>query len=285
MNKFGRSYRLTLDLKDGGDPIIITMPLTIQFTIQRNTMASLNNATIDIYNLSEKVRNRIFQDRFRPQIRRVTLEAGYDNLATVFTGNIFEANTKRHGTNLVTTITAFEAKYDIQTSMTFQTFTSGKTVGDVLKFLTGQFQNTEFGAIGDFSEPLNRPVVLNGNTYDLLKKYSANQVFVDLNKVYILKNNEVVEGQVPDLTPETGLIDTPQRDDAFMTVTTLFEPRVGMGQVVNLKSSVMPVYNGSYKVTGVLHQGIISEAVNGPCRSVFNLLLGAELFGEFKTVG
>jgi len=47
----------------------------------------------------------------------------------------------------------------------------------------------------------------------------------------------------------------------------------------------LKIYNGQYKVIGMVHSGIISEAVGGSCTSRFNLLLGSRYFGRLKTVG
>jgi hypothetical protein len=278
MEKFGRSYRVTIDPKDGGPLIIITMPVTIQFTLQRNTMSSLNGINIDIYNLGKSNRDRLFQDRFVVRNRTIMVEAGYDTLSLIFSGNIFQASSAREGVNIITRIEALDGSFDVGTTNTFETLSKGKTLKDVMLFLAGQFPTLEIGAVGEYDEVLQRPVALNGNTYDLLKKYSSNQVFIDNGKVYVLKNRETVTGEIPKITPATGLLETPRRDDGFLTVTTLFEPRVAVGQQVELESRVLPVYNGQYKVLGILHQGIISEAVGGRCHSQFSLYVGNQTF-------
>ena len=276
--KFGRSYRIVIDPKDGGEPIIIAMPLTVQFWMKRDTMQSLNYLSVDIYNLGESLRDRIFQDRFVVRDRTITMEGGYDSLSLMFKGEIFEANSSRDGTNIITRIEARTGNYDMSTTKTFQTIEKGQTLKDVLEYLTGQFPTLERGAIGKYDEVLQRPVVLNGNTYDLLKKYSSNDVHIDNNNVFILKRNEVIEGEVPAINIDTGIIETPRRDEGFLSITTLFEPRITIDQVVDLESAIMPIYNGQYKCMGILHQGIISEAVNGACRSTFSLVTGNTIF-------
>lgn len=282
--KFGRNYRLTINPQDGGPLIIISMPLTLRFTVQRNSMASLNNCLLEIYNLSQNLRNRIFQDRNTLQYKTVTLEIGYETLYTVFSGYIYEASSARDGQDIVTLIQARDGNFEINTTQVFQTYANGKTLSDVFKFLIGQFPSTlTLGAVGGFDDKITRPIVLNGNAWNLIKQYSLNQCFVDLGKVFVIKNNETVTGQIPEINEQTGILETPRRDDGFLTVTTLMEPAVSMGQQVNLKSVIMPVYNGNYKALGVLHQGIISNAVNGACRSIFNLQAPG-VFGSFKPV-
>lgn len=282
--KFGREYRLTLDLADGKPPIVIQLPFTVQFWIQRNTLSDLNRLDIDVYNLSESNRNRIFQDRFDLTTNRtLILEAGYTTLYRIFAGRIWRASSAREGTNIVTRIEARDGSFDVATSQTYQTFQQGQTLGDVLKFLAGQFPTLEIGAIGSYPQVLQRPLALNGATYDLLKKYSDNQMFIDNGKIYILADSEVLEGKAILINDASGLLDTPRRDEGFLSVTTLMEAGVQIKQVVKLESSVQPVYNGDYAVIGVIHQGVISAAICGECRSTFQLLAPNQ-FKQFTTV-
>lgn len=283
--KFGRSYRIVIDPKDGGEPIIVAMPLTVQFWMKRNLMSSMNYLSVDIYNLGPALRDRIFQDRFVVRDRTITFEGGYDSLSMMFKGVIFEANSSRDGTNIITRIEARDGNYDVSTTKTFQTIDKGQTLKDVLSYLTGQFPTLERGAIGNYDQVLERPVVLNGNTYELLKRYSDNDVHIDNNKIFILKRNEVIEGEVPAINIDSGLLETPRRDEGFISVTTLFEPRITIDQIIDLNSEIMPIYNGQYKVCGILHQGIISESVNGACRSTFDLWTGNTIFEMVKQDG
>ncbi len=286
MNKFGRNYRLTIDPADGGPLIVIGMPLTLRFTVDRHVMSDLNNGKFDIYNLSENLRNRIFQDQYYvPRDKKITLEIGYDQLTTVFKGTVWQANSVREGSDIVTSITALDGNNDINNTQIFQAYTAGGTMADLFKFLIGQFPTLQPGAIGDFGPAPTRAITLNGNVWQILKKYSQNQCFIDLGKVFVLKYNEAVPGQVAQINLDTGILETPRRDDAFLTVTTLMEPRVNMQQLIDLKSVIYPGYNGQYQVYGVLHQGIISAAVGGAARSTFGLFLGAKTFGEYKSVG
>lgn len=287
--KFGRNYRLTIDPKDGGAPIVITLPFTVQFWVQRNNNSDLNRLDIDIYNLSEQHRARIFQDRFNNgavvlngnQVgpRTITFEAGYGTLYRIFQGDVFRANSSRQGTEIVTRIEARDGHYDVAATQVFQTVQSGQTLGQVLQFLIGQFPNLQPGAVGNYSAVMQRPVVLNGNVYHLLKEYSGNRVYIDSGKVYVLRPAEVVAGQAALINDATGLLDTPRRDDGFLSITTLLEAGINMMQTVTIQSSVQPVYNGSYAVIGIQHQGMISAAVCGHARSTFNLL-APNLFQE-----
>ena len=271
--KFGRQYRVTIDPQDGGQPIIITMPFTLRFSLTRDIFSALNSMTLDIYNLSEQNQSRLYQDRYigGAPAKNIKLEAGYSTLYTIYDGVIFRASSARERSDIVTHIECLAGNIDIQQSQVFTTLQSGQTVGDILKYLMQQFPTLKPGAVGGFTDKLNRPVVLNGSTWNLLKQYSAGNVYIDNGKVYCLKKNEVLPGSTI-INDQTGILETPRRDLGFLSVSTLLETGIGMQTSVQIESTVQQNYNGIYSVIGIQHRGIISEAVNGDCRSIFKLL-------------
>ena len=316
--KFGRKYRITIQTTENIIPIgnsvgpfqpssisadtsgalagtaqaiIIEPPFTITFNIHRTAMSALNGMTLQIYNLNATHRQAIYQDRFSPRRFKIIVEAGYDTLATVFIGDIFEANSHRQGTDIITTIDARDGYFGVNTGVIPNggiTLEKGTTLKEVMQYLCQQIPNVTTGTLSNIEDyTFSRPLVLEGNTYEQIKKYAnlyRNMVYVDLEVINILGNFEVVVNEAITLIDaSTGLIETPRRDNAYLTITTLFEPRIIMGQMIQLQSEILPQYNGLYKVIGATHKGIISEAVNGRCNSVFNVI-GNEINGGFKTV-
>lgn len=279
-SKFIRQYRLTIE-PDEGEAIVIENDLTVNFNIQRSTMATLNSMQLSIYNLGESARRRIFQDRFKiGNYKRVILQAGYDSLSTVFIGNIFQANSFREGTEVVTLIDARDGGFDTTGTVTSQAIDGG-TLSDVIKALAGDFEHVKVGTVNADGE-FRRPLILNGNNFELIKKYAGDKAFIDLEELNVLKENDVISGDVPLITSETGLLSTPRRDDAYLTIDTIFEPRIVMGQVLEVQSSIAPEFDGQYKVIGVTHNATISGAVGGEAKSTFQLLVGSQLFGGFN---
>lgn len=287
--KFGLNYKITLQISDG-DAIIIEPPFTIDFNIARSLSSSLNTMTMQIYNLSASHRSQIFQDRFDMRRFQIIVEMGYENLSRVFVGDIYEASSTRFYTDIVTTITARDGNYDVATNNVNTTLIDGKPVSEVLEYLTTQFPNLKANINGQspgLSDQLLTPVVLSGNTYDLIKRYAntrLNNVYIDLEVINIYGQNEVIiNDQLPLINADTGLINTPSRAQSSLKVTTLLESRVVMGQVIELASVIMPQYNGIYKVISVTHRGRISGAVDSSCESVFDLM-GNQLLGAFKPI-
>jgi hypothetical protein len=62
----------------------------------------------------------------------------------------------------------------------------------------------------------------------------------------------------------------------------LFEPRLTIGQTVQLKSDTNRIFNGIYKVMGFEHSGTISDAVAGPCKTSVSLWLGTQVLETVK---
>jgi hypothetical protein len=281
--KFQRNYKLTIELDDGGDAIIITPPFTIRFNVNRSVMSSLNTMDISIYNLAPQTRHRIFQDRFNTvNYKRVIFEGGYgQQLSVLFIGGMYEANSGREGVDVVTRINCFGGFYDVRNTRVYKTIAAGQTQKQILTALVKDFphvnQNPIIGDVGSTIMP--RATTVNGNLWNFISTFSAPiKPFIDNEQVIIMKDSEVRSGLITTLDASTGLLQTPRRDSGYLTLTTLFEPRINMGQQIQLASTIEPIYNGAYKVIGIQHEGIISDAENGDLRSVFQLLTGSKIF-------
>lgn len=282
--RFGRRYQLTIQTNDGND-VIITQPITLQFNVERSTLGTMNSAQFQIYNLAPKTRDRIFQDRFNPkEYKRIILQAGYENLSTIFRGNIWQAKSVRQGPDIITYIEARDGAFDANGTITNKTVGPGQSAADIVKELAADFQNVKPGNLAGAQGAYQRPVVLNGNTFQLIQKYAGGQVFIDLEELQVLQPNQVVEGVLPLINSDTGLLETPQREDAYLRIETIFRPEIVVGQLLQIQSSVNPRYDGQYKVIGLRHNGTISEAISGDARSTFDLLVGSQLFGGFNKV-
>lgn len=288
VKKFGRNYRFTFDPADGQGAIVIQPPFTIRFWVKRDILASVNNASIDIYNLSKANRQRMFQDRYNlgsatdaagnvtgPRSGR--LEVGYGNeLYTIWAGNILTASSAREGVDIVTRIESLTGIYDLASSFVNTTLPAGSTLTQVFKTLIGQLPTLSYGFVSNFdSIVFPRGAPLNGNTWEVMKQYAQGQgdLFIDNNKVYMmLPQDKLTFGSpnsVPVLDSASGILETPRREQTNISITTLLEPSIQVNSIVQVKSVVEPTFNRQYSVIGLQHTGIISGAVSGDARSTF----------------
>lgn len=258
--------------------------LTCHFNLTRGILSDSNKCTIQIYNLAPSTREKIFQDAFQidpSKWKFVRLEAGYDGvLSPIFMGRILQAYSHRSGgqTDIVTEIQAQALDmFDCQTSHTFEAGTTYKEA--VQTIATTDLPNVTIGNIGELNGTFQTPTTFDGNAMENINKISGGNAFIDNNQLNILMSNEVIDVPVPVITEDNGLLDTPDRRDANLEVKMLFEPSLIVGQLLEIKSGVQPIFNGQYKVMGFTHDCLISGSQAGSRTTTVNLYIGPFLPG------
>jgi hypothetical protein len=296
IKKLNRRFKLTYQVNDE-EALIIRSPLTIEFDIQRNNASSLNSAIIKIYNLSLKNRNLLFKSRTNvndvKERKTIILQAGYETslnkdseMSVIFQGYVLEADSYREGSNVITFINAQDGGLGVYNSAVSQTFAAGLSFKDLFKQVSSQIEGVNLGKVGNIEGNIKTSAVLNGNAFYLLSnRYFNEKVFIDLNKINLMNLDEYIKTAfVPLITTQSGLLGTPRRQGSIIDVNLIFEPRIQIQQLVEIKSSINPVWDGQYKVIGIKHQGIISGAVGGDLVTSLQLFIGEEILGELKAI-
>lgn len=278
--KLGRKYSLAVETAGGGN-VTIELPFSVEFEIERKSLASANTATIKLLNLAPKTRDAIYKDRYAlTEHRAVQFRAGYDDFTPlIFNGEVRQAFSYRAGgaVDVVTEIQAFDGGFAMVNGFTSMTLGAGQAAVDVLRSLASTLPGlTGKPIVGDFPGSNKRGEVLFGNTWDLIQRKSGGLAAIDNGQVKILRNDEAIEGGLPLIDASTGLLGSPKRSNALLEVELLFEPRLTVGQIVALKSSVNGLFDGTYKVMGFSHRGTISPAVAGEARTTATLWLGTQ---------
>ena len=282
--KFGRNYRLDI-FTPQGKQITIAPPFSIQFNLSRNVLSSANRGEINLYNLAPTTRDQIYKDRFSlVTVWPIILHAGYgDRLHTIFKGKIFEAYSYKQGTEWITKITFFDGMDAIQngySSFTVEKDTPKGTILDmVINDMPGAIKGI-FGSIADGGEaPRGKSLI--GQSSEILATETDGNWFIDLEKINVLTDNEVIGGRVIKLDPD-DLLGTPRRRETFLDVPVLFEPQIEVGHVFELES-LETKYNGQYKVLGFNHNVNISGATAGQALTNITLQFGASGLQEVKS--
>jgi hypothetical protein len=245
-------------------------------------MARMNTGTFTIYNLAEQTRKQIYQDRYNLNTYKyVILEAGYgENMSQIFVGQIRQAYSMRVGTEWQTTIEAWDGGFGVANGSTSISFPKGAGQAQVFKQLFANMPYTDTPVIsgGLTGSYTHRGISFMGNSWTIAKYLtpSGYHLYIDNNHPQIISYTEYVEGGIPQISSDMGLLETPRREDANLEVKILFEPRLIIGQAVSLNSEV-GIYNNQYKVVGINHSGTISEAASSDCATELNLWLGARL--------
>lgn len=275
MPKFGRNYRLSIEGMDG-NIYIIQYPLTLQFAIRRANLASSNEGTFQVFNLGQNLRNKLFHDEFDyTHLRKIKLEAGYgDSLITCFNGNIkcYGSYRMEGGTNFITEVEAYDygfAMYNAESYWNVGSITKNNVISRLMNDLTNY--GVAMGQKSNFSGEYSKYAVA-GKTWDRLKEETSGHCFIDNGTINcLLDDDTIVRGPTFTINSDSGLLGSPKKKDRLISVEMLFEPSVYIGQQLMLDSSSYQLFNGTYKVIGVDHVGIISGAVNGKCKTIINL--------------
>lgn len=180
-NKFGKTFRLTIQTNDNyNEAIVIEPPFSVEFDINRDFAAQANTGNFKIYNLHPKTRKRIFQDLFNLSVnRKVIFEAGYNGkLATLFFGTLKSAYSSRSGTEIITELSCWDEGFgSLTTAFISKTYSAGWTQRDIIKAQVQKLSNeqgVQAGEVGQFDTTQQpRGVALFGQSAIVLDKISG----------------------------------------------------------------------------------------------------------------
>lgn len=275
MIKLNRQFLLRIQTNEN-TTLEIRNPLTVEFSCKRNIFASANTGNFKIYNLSKKTRQSIYKEKVDfLTIRGIEFRAGYDTDAPIiFIGNIQSCFSYRNGTNIITEIEAYDGGNAIMNSFSSFNIEKDTPNGEIVQRLVNDLNGVKGSNIGNISGSIKRGKALLGNTALLLSKETGDKFFIDNEVANVLNDDEVLEGNIPVITAESGLLESPRRSEIQIVFKILFEPALIIGQIVELKSIVNDEFNGQYKVEGLEHTGTISDSIGGVCETTVSLRLG-----------
>lgn len=286
--KLNRIYRLTIQSVDDYDnpieqAIVIKDPLTLKFSVDRSVFAEINGANIEIYNLSFDTYRQLFYDYYNVRKRTLILEAGYETTgySIIFIGDVWSCYTSRNGTDVVTKIECLVGwkALSVQTDATLADISRNQ----ILRYAANDMA-LDIQIYSGEDKKFNRSVSIAGNSYKTIQKYSDDSAFIDNNVIKVLNTNDAFEGDVILINDESGLLGVPEHEDALLTVKIMFEPRIMVGQVIEIQSRIAPMFNGQYKVFGIKHEGTISGSVSASASTTLECLVGSQVYGRFHIV-
>lgn len=279
MIKFDRQYILEVQAAVNSPTFIrIEPPFTLEFDITRKELGSASIASFRIYNLSQKVRNQILINQYDSyNFRQVNLQAGYGpgpSYPLVFTGFATRAWSIRDGNNFITQIEAFDGGKAYLNARIDQQFPAGTPYRSIIIALVNRLKEfgIKRGTIGNYTGSTGRGFAANGSIIDILTELTGGGFFIDNGVANCLGQTEGIgSNSIPTINASAGLLNTPVREENFLIFDMLFEPKLFIGQLVNLESATEANYSGQHKVGGVRHKGTISEAVCGDAITTLSL--------------
>lgn len=274
--KFGRRYGLSIDAVDGSI-VTVEMPITIDFSIVRNTFGSANKADIKIYNLAERTRNLLYKDRFSMIDKRlIVLRAGYSNSnPIIFKGELRSVESYREKTEFITSINALDAGNAIYNSVSNFTVSKGSSKKGALERLVSSLDNVDGLVIGEYNGTYKRGRSFSGNSWENVLSETNGKAFIDKQTVNVLNDNEAKSPRLL-INSESGLLSSPRRSGNLLVFKMIFEPNLEVGQFIELESITNRIFNGVYKCVGISHSGTISAAVAGRLETEVSLYMGPQ---------
>jgi len=249
----------------------------IDYSIKKTYTNSSNIGSLTIYNLNQTTRQALKKTKLQTELRFLNFSIGYEKqLISIFTGTVKECSSERNGNNILTTIEGWdggEAMIQAETNITIDNTTDiyGTLLNDLKKYkiLKGYISpKAQYKVAG------TRGIVLNGKTWELIKKYQNDLIiFIDNQKLYIYTREERKKESFV-INVETGLLNTP-RDfgTGYIEVETIAKPTIQLFSAVDLEVMTDPTYNGLYKVVSIEQNGTICKiGSNQNCKSIFRLI-------------
>ncbi|SIP74140.1 conserved hypothetical protein [Xenorhabdus innexi] len=251
MRQFGRQVKLNIG--NSKESVEITN-LRVAFDITKTIDSEPNPATIRIYNLNPSHRNLITSKTYN----RVSLAVGYEELRVIYMGDIIEAITLRDELDFIIQLTCGDGYTAYTGALVNKTLAAGATDSSILAEATKAMRVGHSVIDLPKDRALPRGKVLTGNARDVMHKVARNNgadwSVQDGNMTVLPKDKVLADNEGFVLSQETGMIDSPEKTDDGLSVTCLLNPVMRIGGLVRVQS-IIPEYNGDYKITELEHSG------------------------------
>ena len=283
--KFIRNYEIRITTPDGY-AITIKPPVSCQIEVEQSVKgSSISNASVTITNLAPNTRARLGKDKFTlVDYWQIIILAGYEKtLIEIFRGNIQEGFSYKEKTEWRTKLECYDGAYQVQNGFMAETFTKDNSIKRmVIQSIKNLPQLLEgvLGSPASDAAPARGRVII-GNPYNEIQKMTDGQAFIAGETLYVLADNEVLEGEVFILSAEDNKT-TPKRRDGYLEVERIFSPELRVGRIAELRSLVEK-YNGQYKIFGIKHSATFSQAEAGDATTTVSLFIGDKALLEVKS--
>lgn len=239
---YGRRWRIIVSSLDGQIALDVSR-LRVTFNCVKVMQMQPQFSTIVIYNLSPQSENTIIEEGFR-----VTLEAGYEGsqYGLVFEGNVVQAiRNKEDGTTYTLTLVAADSDMWMNYSISNFSMIRGQNSRSIV---AGCASNatipSELGNISDSlsTSGLTRGKAIFGLTRDYIMQVARSEnatSYIEDGKINIVKAGDIPEGDILDLSPDSGLIGVPTQNDYGVTIRCLLNPRIKSNMLVHVDNSLV----------------------------------------------
>lgn len=265
VQQYGRKLSVIIGAGPGG-PALDFADFRVQFTIRRGDFQTPNTADVRIYNLAKSTANQI-----RNEFTQLIIQAGYEgNFGLIFIGSIKQYRLGRiDQKDSYVDITAADGDqaYNFATISKSLEAAAASPTG-VAKVLVDAMSRFDVSATPGYEPNYvnNAPVrgrVFYGMARDELRQFANDQQCswsIQDGKLVLIPLTSYIPGQVPLLSPQTGLIGLPEQTQNGISIRVLLNPAIKIGQTVKLQSTIN-LYRYGLDVQSLAQNDFLSQAI------------------------
>lgn len=285
---FGRKWKVTIykTNKTNDTTELDVSELRCVFEIEKVALSIANYGVISIYNLASATENMILNEG-----STVTIEAGYQNYYTVengkesvnvasqyghvFTGNIMQIiRTREDNLDYVLKLVCLDGDSFLSDNFVAFSLNKGQNPRKIIESIASKSNvTTEIGRISPDlpSQTYPRGKVMFGDPKKYIRTIAKGNncdFFIDNGKIHVERATDTAPGEALVLTPQTGLIGTPQQTQEGIEFKCLLNPKIQLKSMVKLDNSYIrqqqfeigqcPMIldeDGQYQAYKVTHKG------------------------------
>jgi len=247
---------------EGGEGVAVDERFQIEFAVSKSVGADQNRIDCTIYGLSEQTRTRMMEPG-----QVIQIEAGYaEGTEVLAIGDITRAVIEYAPPEIRTVIEAGDGARALRDRKVNLSFAAGASVQRVLDAIAQELALGRRATGAQVEGEYQEGVSFSGTAKDALDKVTARAGVtwsIQDGELQILDREQPSQGRGALLTPETGLLESPQRidDEAFgleraagdgYEVRSLLNPKIRPGEPVVIQSRDV---DGQFRVDTVTHSG------------------------------
>lgn len=226
---------------EGGEETALDVSdLHCSFEIHKNPGKEASYATCRIYNLNAQTENRLINEG-----DRLIIEAGYESgqYGKIFDGQIvWPSRSRENGTDYILTLMAIDGDKLLNGCFISKTVNRGLNQRQVIETVAKDAEEqTPVAKISDnlSTQELPRGKVFFGSAYQYLKdacRGNAASFYIEDGQLNVTKLIDATDDEAIVLSPETGLLGSPEQVMHGVSFKCLLNPNIRLGRLVQLKN-------------------------------------------------
>lgn len=215
------------------------------FRIKRGDTQTPNTLRVRVYNVSEQTALRTMKE-----FTRVVLQAGYEgNYGIIFDGTIIQVRIGRENqTDTYVDITAADGDSAYNFGFVNTTLAAGATMRDVVDASMKAMEKK--GVTRGYMAFLTEQRLARGKVMFGLARKFMEGVARTTQSVWSIQDGKAVlwpetsynPGDIPVISPQTGLVGLPEQTSNGITARMLLNPSVKIGTLIQLKNEAIQLY-------------------------------------------